>query len=90
MFDVSYAAAWQLGRLLALQSNNFAETLYNWKRENVQEAIASFEAEIIRQSLLEIVQGEPGEELLELEPIQLVNKSLNKILAEFVKHNKIR
>jgi hypothetical protein len=36
MLDVSYAAAFQLGRLLALQNNNFAQTLYNWKRENLQ------------------------------------------------------
>ncbi len=36
MFDVSYAAAWELGRLLALQSKQFSVSLYNWKRENVQ------------------------------------------------------
>lgn len=30
LFDISYAAAWQLGRLLALQSSNFAQLLYQW------------------------------------------------------------
>lgn len=86
MFDVSYAAALQLGRLLALQNNNFAETLYNWKRENTQQAIAAFEEEIIRKTLEEIVnEGTP----VPLPPIQLVNRSLSKILSEFVKHNNI-
>jgi hypothetical protein len=32
MFDVSYAAAWQIGRLLALNNKGFATQLYNWKR----------------------------------------------------------
>lgn len=31
MFDVSYAAAWQAGRLLALENPGFAEALNNWK-----------------------------------------------------------
>ena len=34
MFDVSYAAAWELGRLLALQSKSFAVNLYRWKRSH--------------------------------------------------------
>ena len=34
MFDISYAAAWELGRLLALQSKNFSISLYNWKRSH--------------------------------------------------------
>lgn len=38
MFDVSYAAAWELGRLLALQSKQFSVGLYNWKRANAQRA----------------------------------------------------
>jgi hypothetical protein len=33
LFDISYASAWQLGRLLALQSKNFSIDLYNWKRK---------------------------------------------------------
>lgn len=31
MFDISYASAWQLGRLLALQSPAFFKALSNWK-----------------------------------------------------------
>jgi len=37
MFDVSYAAAWELGRLLALQSKQLSVGLYNWKRANAQQ-----------------------------------------------------
>ena len=36
LFDVSYAAAWQLGQLLALQDKQFAISLFNWKRANAQ------------------------------------------------------
>ena len=36
MFDVSYAAAWELGRLLALQDKSFSTSLYQWKREHAQ------------------------------------------------------
>jgi len=37
MFDVSYAAAWELGRLLALQDKDFSIGLYQWKREYAQQ-----------------------------------------------------
>jgi hypothetical protein len=36
LFDVSYAAAWELGRRLALQSKQFSVRLYNWKRAHAQ------------------------------------------------------
>ncbi|NEO87067.1 MAG: hypothetical protein F6J87_22825 [Spirulina sp. SIO3F2] len=36
LLDASYAAAWQLGRLLALQDQSFAISLYNWKRQCLQ------------------------------------------------------
>lgn len=38
MFDVSYAAAWQVGRLLALTSKEFSRALYRGKSRAVQEA----------------------------------------------------
>ena len=36
LFDISYASAWQLGQLLALQDKQFATRLFNWKRTNAQ------------------------------------------------------
>ena len=36
MFDVSYAAAWELGRLMALQSPTFSVALYRWRRLHAQ------------------------------------------------------
>lgn len=37
MFDTGYAAAWQLGRLIALQHTAAATALYGWKRRRAQE-----------------------------------------------------
>jgi hypothetical protein len=36
MFDVSYAAAWELGRLLALRDKELSTGLYQWKRQQAQ------------------------------------------------------
>ncbi|MGF1937815.1 MAG: hypothetical protein RM347_026090 [Nostoc sp. ChiQUE02] len=36
MFDVSYAAAYRLGQLLALQDKRFSVSLYNWKRQQLR------------------------------------------------------
>ncbi|MEZ5476191.1 MAG: hypothetical protein R3E95_01430 [Thiolinea sp.] len=33
MFDLSYAAAWQLGQLLTLKNTSVGVALYNWKRQ---------------------------------------------------------
>lgn len=41
MFDVSYAAAWELGRLLALRSGRLSVSLYNWKRAHTQAAVSA-------------------------------------------------
>jgi hypothetical protein len=40
-FDVSYGAAWELGRLLAMRSKNFSVGLYNWKRSHRQHHLGS-------------------------------------------------
>ena len=46
LFDVSYAAAWELGRLLGLQSQQLSASLYSWKRANAQ-AVRSAEAGLL-------------------------------------------
>jgi len=61
LFDVSYASAWQIGRLLALQDKNFSINLYNWKRrQNLASEIESLTTlELLFSSLqdLEIPQS---------------------------------
>jgi hypothetical protein len=37
MFDVSYAMAWQLGRMLTLQNQPLAVEIFNWKRSQAHE-----------------------------------------------------
>ena len=37
LFDVSYAAAWELGRMLTLHNQILAVELFNWKRSNAQD-----------------------------------------------------
>jgi hypothetical protein len=51
MFDVSYAAAWQLGRLLALHDRAYATALFRWKLTVTQQAAAQLEEEIVDQML---------------------------------------
>lgn len=36
LFDISYAAAWQMGRLLALQNQHFAAEMVRFRKENHQ------------------------------------------------------
>jgi hypothetical protein len=47
MFDVSYAAAWEIGRLLALQNKKFSVELQRWKQEHAklpQNGVANLES----------------------------------------------
>lgn len=53
MFDTSYAAAWQLGQLLALADKRFATTLYNWKVGQQRAAVAALEQQAFAQSLVQ-------------------------------------
>jgi hypothetical protein len=59
MFDVSYAAAWELGRLLALQNKSFSVSLYNWKRAHAQQ-LRQIEEELLHASPLD---GGSGQEM---------------------------
>ncbi|MCB9285187.1 MAG: hypothetical protein H6563_14010 [Lewinellaceae bacterium] len=46
MFDVSYAAAWELGRSLALRNKKFSTSLYNWKRLHQQQLLLAEQQEM--------------------------------------------
>jgi hypothetical protein len=51
MFDVSYAAAWELGRFLALHDRAYATALYRWKLGVAQSEALALENEIIDATL---------------------------------------
>lgn len=51
MMDISYSAAWQIGRLLALQDKGFSQALYNWKRGNTQAVVTAFERRLLEREL---------------------------------------
>jgi hypothetical protein len=56
LFDVSYAAAWQLGRLLGLQNQPFARALCRMKLGVVQEAAQAMLSKSLQQRF-----GKPGD-----------------------------
>ena len=57
MFDLSYSAAWQLGRMLMLQNQGLAIQLYNWKRQNAQ-SLKQLEQQVINLPLISPPSGQ--------------------------------
>ncbi|PST83935.1 hypothetical protein C7T94_04110 [Pedobacter yulinensis] len=51
IFDVSYSAAWQLGRLLALNDRNFALALFRWRARHTSEALTQLEQDMLNEQL---------------------------------------
>jgi hypothetical protein len=59
MLDTSYAAAWTLGRLMALQDTGFSTALYNWKIAVTQEVVDQVENAILGQTFASVLQRAP-------------------------------
>ncbi len=55
MLDTSYAAAWTLGRQLALQDSSFSVALYNWKRGVNQELVNNMEQSILAAQFSDVL-----------------------------------
>ncbi len=55
LFDTSYGAAWQIGRLLSLQDKDFSTVLYQWKRGMTDSLIRLLEDNVIDDSFEEIL-----------------------------------
>jgi hypothetical protein len=51
MFDVSYSAAWQLGRLLALNDRNFALAFFRWRATHTSDALTQLEQDTLNKYL---------------------------------------
>ena len=50
LLDTTLAAAWSLGRQLALQDTAFASTLYRWKADKTAAIVSAVEAEFLSQA----------------------------------------
>ncbi len=57
MLDVTYAAAWQIGRLLAVQNSSFASAWYDWKRAVARKTMLSVEREFLDAALGDTAPG---------------------------------
>jgi hypothetical protein len=51
MFDASLAAAWTIGRLVALQDQSYSTSLYAWKKGQAQSVVDAVERQIIDDAL---------------------------------------
>jgi hypothetical protein len=51
IFDQGYAAAWQIGRLLALSDAGFAATLFNWRRRHTAAQHAADDTQAVQGRL---------------------------------------
>jgi hypothetical protein len=49
MLDTSYAAAWTIGRLVALQDKGFSTSLYNWKQGLSQAVVSGVETALLME-----------------------------------------
>ncbi|HEV2734461.1 MAG TPA: hypothetical protein VGV85_06460 [Longimicrobiaceae bacterium] len=83
MFDVSLAAAWQVGQLLALADLEFSTALYNWKRGEQRQAVVDWERRFLA-GLLELdpaaisAPGVPAH-------VQMMRQVIRPLLSAFLK-----
>ncbi len=80
MFDVSYAAAWQIGRLLAIKNKGFTVALYKWKKLLKQKALIKNEAKKIEEILGDT--GIENNEILKSPELEDYEKEINTWLGQ--------
>ncbi|MEM6270486.1 MAG: hypothetical protein AAF998_13670 [Bacteroidota bacterium] len=51
MLDCSYAAAWTIGRMIALQDTSFSVPYYNWKKDQEQQVMRSVEDDLLDEAV---------------------------------------
>lgn len=76
MFDVSYASAWTIGRLIALQDKSFSTDLYNWKKGISQAVVESVEESIIQENFDAMLTNGPDPQLFKSNAISKPSSKL--------------
>jgi hypothetical protein len=75
MLDVSLAAAWTIGRLVALQDTGYASALYAWKRGLTETVVDAVEREIIAEILGAVLAEAAG-------ALEVVRPAANPLLHD--------
>lgn len=78
IYDLSYASAWQIGQLLALQNKTFSKSLYNLKRQLSQKEIKLAEGKVLKSVF--------GKELSS----QSIGHTLNGLASDFKTENHVK
>ncbi len=78
-YDVSYAAAWQLGQLLALRNKAFARAQYFWKQQTDIDARKRAERKLLSDKLPLLKAGKDGE--LPLPSFEILAQSVTQLDA---------
>ncbi|CAH9063959.1 hypothetical protein PSECIP111951_03011 [Pseudoalteromonas holothuriae] len=79
LFDMSYAAAWQIGRLLALSDATFAKQYYNWRIANYTSMDATAESHVVSDKLGKLAPDnlhQPARKVAEQAGVQLLAKHM--------------
>ena len=84
LLDVSYAAAWELGRLLALHDRAYATALYRWKLTVTQQAAAQLEEEIVDQTLPPVSGDQAGNQADALAGLPPMHRRLTRVIKDVV------
>lgn len=79
MMDVSYAAAWEIGRLLALQDKGFSEALVRWKGSNTRKVFEAFERQVLNEAIGETLA------LTRARSVRADGNELHHAAAEFIR-----
>lgn len=72
LLDASYAAAWQLGRLLALQNSHFARSLYRYRNQERQKTKSSMQRDVSGKHV-------PPEKPAEAHLVETIRRERNKL-----------
>jgi hypothetical protein len=68
MLDASLAAAWMIGRLVALQDQSYATSLYSWKKGLTQAVVDAVERTIIDEAFAGLLAPPPPEQAVGTAP----------------------
>ncbi|PSL29020.1 hypothetical protein [Chitinophaga ginsengisoli] len=79
MYDVAYALAWELGRLLALQNKDFSVALFQWKKKVAQQYRMLLDADVLDNMFADLLQVYNEDTSIQSDPLVLQKMALSHL-----------